>query len=184
MEGRLSRACRRAAQRPAHAPGRRRSGRRLRPSTAARRRLRSPAIRETLHAVALHELGHAYTGLWPIPTTSDDELIADVFAGWAAVEMLGDPDAVLYLANFRLGLRTLRPAPGIAAWNRAAGYADLLRLLRASPRRYGGIRRLLSRGYPPGAGFIGGPWAGIGNVLQPVALVPLGGRLLARLELR
>jgi hypothetical protein len=88
--------------------------------------------------------------------------------------MLGDPDAVLYLANFRLGLRTLRPAPGIAAWNRAAGY--LLRLLRARPRRSRGIRRLLSRGYPPGAGFIAGPWAGIRDVLQPIALVPLGGR--------
>jgi hypothetical protein len=153
-----------------------RTGRRLKPTTPARRRLRSRAIRETLHAVALHELGHAYTLLWPLPSTSDDETIADVFASWAAVEVLGDPDAVLYLANFRLGVRTLRPKPGVAAWNRAAGYADLLRLLRASPRRYRGVRRLLRRGYPPGAGFIGGPWAGIRNVLQPIALVPLGGR--------
>jgi hypothetical protein len=152
-----------------------RGGRRVRPTTRAGRRLRDRAIRETLHGVILHELGHAYTGLWPIPTTSDDEMIADVFASWAAVEVLGDPDAVLYLANFRLGVGALGAAPGIAAWNRAAGYADLFRLLRASPRRYRGIRRLLPRGYLRGETFIGGPWGGIRNALQPIALVPLGG---------
>jgi hypothetical protein len=151
-----------------------RRGTRVRPTTPARRRLRERAIRETLHAVALHELGHAYTGLWAIPTTSDDETIADVFASWAAVEVLADADAILYLANFRLGLSALRPAPGIGAWNRATGYADLFRLLRARPRRYRAIRRLLPRGYLRGETFIGGPWAGIRNALQPIALVPLG----------
>lgn len=154
-----------------------RGGRRLRPTTPTGRRLRHRAIRETLHGVVLHELGHAYTQLWPIPTTSDDEAIADVFASWAAVEVLDDPDAVLYLANFRIGVGSLRPppTPGIAAWNRATGYADLFRLLHARPRRYRGVRRLLPRGYLPGETFIGGPWAGIRNVLQPIALVPLEG---------
>jgi hypothetical protein len=152
-----------------------RAGRRVRPITPARRPLRRRAIQETLHAVVLHELGHAYTGLWPIPTTSDDETIADVFASWAAVEVLDDPDAVLYLANFRLGVSTLGAAPGIAAWNRATGYADLFRLIHARPRRYRAVRRLLPRGYLQGETFIGGPWAGIRNALQPIALVPLEG---------
>jgi hypothetical protein len=153
-----------------------RSGKRVKPTTPRGRRLRARAIREVLHGVLLHELGHAYTQLWPIPTTSDDETIADVFASWAAVEVLGDPDAVLYLANYRLGVGTVGASPGIAAWNRATGYADLFRLAHALPRRYRGVRRLLPRGYLRGESFIGGPWAGIRNALQPIALVPLDGR--------
>lgn len=42
-----------------------------------------------------------YTLTWPIPTTSNDEAIADLFAGWAAVRVLNDPGALLGLADYR-----------------------------------------------------------------------------------
>jgi hypothetical protein len=152
-----------------------RSGRRVKPVGAKGRRLLDHAVHQTLHGIELHELGHIYTLQWPIPTTSDNEAIADLFSSWASITLLHDPDAVLALANFRDAAGRYGALPGVRAWNKGAGYADLFRLLRAEPRRFAGLKRLIPVGYLRGEGFAGGPWAGLEKALQPIALVPLGG---------
>jgi DNA polymerase (family 10) len=115
-----------------------RSGRRLKPTTPARRRLRSRAIRETLHAVALHELGHAYTRGpqedspdlaapdWRTLRMVDNHEIADRLDAFAALLELGDANPYTPRA-YRRAAETIRGA-GLPV-------ADLVRSGRARELR-------------------------------------------------
>jgi hypothetical protein len=151
------------------------SGRVVKPTGPSGRRLVNHALQQLQQGILLHELGHGYTLSWAIPTTSNREAIADLFAGWAAVRVLNDPGALLGLADYReLIAKIINMSPALAAWNRAQGYEDLFRLANSNPR-YRRVQRLIpigSLGASYGV-FIGGPWAGIENALQPIALVPL-----------
>jgi hypothetical protein len=154
-------------------------GRVVKPQGQGGRRLVNHMLQQMQHGILLHELGHGYTLTWPIPTTSNDEAIADLFAGWAAVKVLNDPGALLALADYReLIASIIKTFPALAAWNRQQGYEDLFRLYHSNPGKYRAIARLIPNGAagPGGASFgdfSPGPWSGIENVLQPIALVPL-----------
>jgi len=154
-------------------------GRVVKPKGASGRRLVTHALQQIQHGILLHELGHGYTLTWPIPTTSNDEAVADLFAGWAAVKVLNDPGALLGLADYReLIAKIITVSPALAAWNRAQGYEDLFRLYHSEPRKYRAIGRLIPNGSLGVSGssfgdFTGGPWGGIEDALQPIALVPL-----------
>lgn len=154
-------------------------GRVVKPNGASGRRLVTHALQQIQHGILLHELGHGYTLTWPIPTTSSDEAIADLFAGWAAVRVLNDPGALLGLADYReLIPKIIRVSPALAAWNRAQGYEDLFRLYHSDPHRYRAIGRLIPNGSLGVSGssfgdFTGGSWGGIEDALQPIALVSL-----------
>ncbi len=157
------------------------AGRKVKPAkTAAGRRQIEHAETEICHALAFHEVGHVYTEEWPIPTTSDNEQIADLFSIWVTVKLLHDPQAVLGLANYRLGLAyflTLQGDLGSAAWQRGQAYADLARLAAADPSWKSKVQRLLPTKYLYKAGyasFIGGPFVGLEDALAPIAQVPLG----------
>ena len=123
------------------------------------------ALQQIQHGILLHELGHGYTLTWPIATTSNDEAIADLFSGWAAVKVLNDPGALLGLAVYReLIAKIINVSPALAAWNRAQGYEDLLRLYHSDPRKYRAIGRLIPDGSLGVSGssfgdFTGGPGA-------------------------
>jgi hypothetical protein len=159
-----------------------RSGRRVHPgNTPGGRRLIAYQTRQLMRGVAMHEVGHVYTEQWPIPTTTDNEGIADLFSGWVTVKLMHDPRALLALANYRLGLTYffgLQHNPGQAAWERAQGYVDLARLVAARPGWLPAMRKLVPKGYFHEANFssfVGGPWAGLEDALQPIAIRRLGG---------
>jgi hypothetical protein len=143
------------------------------------RRILAQAVQQFEPAIAMHELGHVFTYWWPIPTTSNNEAIADLFSGWVDVKLMNDPKAFLMVANYRLAVATLqqRHLPGIAANNRAQAYQDLARLAIAEPSWRKGIQKFLPNGYlrTNWTGFLGGQWAGLERSLQPIARVPLGG---------
>jgi hypothetical protein len=143
------------------------------------RKILEQAVKQFEPAIAMHELGHVFTYWWPIPTTSNNEAIADLFSGWVDVKLMHDPKAFLMVANYRLAVATLqqRHLPGIAANNRAQAYQDLARLAIAEPSWRKGIRKFLPNGYlrTNWTGFLGGQWAGLERSLQPIARVPLGG---------
>jgi hypothetical protein len=154
-------------------------GRVVKPKGPSGRRLVTHALQQIQHGILLHELGHGYTLSWPIPTTSNDEAIADLFAGWSAVRVLNDPAALLGLADYReLVAKIVKVSPALAAWNRTQGYEDLFRLYHSDPRKYRAIGRLIPNGSLGVSGasfgdFTGGSWGGIEDALQPIALVPL-----------
>jgi hypothetical protein len=154
-------------------------GRVVKPRGQSGRRLVNHMLQQMQHAILLHELGHGYSLTWPIPTTSNDEAIADLFAGWAAVKVLNDPGALLALADYReLIASFIKTFPALATWNRQQGYEDLFRLYHSNPGKYRAIARLIPNGAagPGGASFgdfSPGPWSGIEDALQPIALVPL-----------
>ena len=137
------------------------------------------AVEQFEPAVAMHELGHVFTVWWPIPTTSNNEEIADLFSAWVDVKLMRDPEALLMLANFRLAIGAIakHTLPGIAAANRAQGYQDLARLAIAKRSWRKGIRQFLPRGYlmSDWAGYLRGQWSGLERALQPIARMPLGG---------
>lgn len=152
------------------------------PKNAKGKKMIDRAVHQLMVGVAFHEVGHVYTLQWPITTTSDDEAIADLFSSWVGIELLHDPEAVLMLANYRLGLADIfsQTHPGFAAWERGQGYQDLARLAAAGgPKWAAAARKLAPAGYISGdssfAGFVGGPFAGLERALQPIAQVPLGG---------
>jgi hypothetical protein len=60
------------------------SGRVMKPNGAGGRRLVNHALEQMEQDIPLHVLGQGYPLSWSIPTTSHDEAIGDVFAGWAA----------------------------------------------------------------------------------------------------
>jgi hypothetical protein len=143
------------------------------------RQVLARAVEQFEPAVAMHELGHVFTVWWPIPTTSNNEEIADLFSAWVDVKLMHDPEALLMLANYRLAIGAIDKhlLPGIAAANRAQGYQDLARLAIAKRSWRKGIRQFLPRGYlmTNWAGYLGGQWSGLERALQPIARVPLGG---------
>jgi hypothetical protein len=160
-----------------------RGGKRVIPAKDAEgRRLVDHTVSELMHALAFHELGHVFTEGWPIPTTSDNEQAADAFSDWVTVELMHDPGAVLALANYRLALAHfigIQDYPGHAFWSKASGYLDIARLAAARPGWSRALSHLVPKGYlgreANYSEFAGGPFAGLENALQPIALVPLGG---------
>ena len=156
------------------------SGKILHPRDRGRgQKILSQAVKQFEPAIAMHELGHVFTVWWPIPTTSNNEEIADLFSAWVDVKLMHDPQALLMLANYRLAVAALqkRRLPGIAAANQAQGYQDLARLAIAKPSWRKGIQKFLPKGYltTNWSGFLGGQFSGLERALQPIARIPLGG---------
>ncbi len=157
-------------------------GRKVIPAKDAKgRRLVDHTVEELMHALAFHELGHVFTEGWPITTTSDNEQAADAFSDWVTVELMHDPGAVVALANYRLALAhflTLQGAPAQAFANKVMGYLDIARLAAARPGWRPSLAHFVPQGYLAKeanySDFAGGPFAGLEDALQPIALVPLG----------
>ena len=140
-----------------------------------------------MHAIGFHELGHDYTLQWPLPSTSDNEQIADLFSVWVTVKLMNDPAAALALANYRFALAYVlgkyQHHPGWAVWEQAESCAVLARLAGARPSWRSTARKLTPKKHFDESNFItspAGPFAGLEDLLQPIATMPLssgpGGR--------